>query len=32
MKSDLILRLIESHCSSSEDTFKRALHDLAANE
>jgi SpoVK/Ycf46/Vps4 family AAA+-type ATPase len=32
MKSDLILRLIESHCSGSEDSFKKALLDLANDE
>jgi SpoVK/Ycf46/Vps4 family AAA+-type ATPase len=32
MKSELILRLIESHCTGSEDSFKKALHDLANDE
>jgi hypothetical protein len=32
MKADLILRLIESHCSGSEDLFKNALNNLAEDE
>ena len=32
MKADLILRLIESHCSGSEDLFKDALKNLADDE
>jgi len=32
MKSELILRLIESHCTGSEERFKRALQDLANDE
>jgi len=32
MKADLILRLIESHCSGSEDLFKSALNNLADDE
>ena len=32
MKSELILRLIDSHCTGSEDSFKRALQDLAVDE
>lgn len=32
MKADLILRLIESHCSGNEDLFKSALNNLAADE
>jgi SpoVK/Ycf46/Vps4 family AAA+-type ATPase len=32
MKSDLILRLIESHCSGNEDIFKSALNNLADDE
>ena len=32
MKADLILRLITSHCSGSEDLFKNALNNLAEDE
>jgi SpoVK/Ycf46/Vps4 family AAA+-type ATPase len=32
MKSELILRLIKSHCTGSEERFKRALQDLADDE
>ena len=32
MKSDLILRLIESHCLGNEDLFKNALNNLANDE
>jgi SpoVK/Ycf46/Vps4 family AAA+-type ATPase len=32
MKADLILRLIESHCSGSEDLFMNALNNLADDE
>ena len=32
MKADLILRLIESHCSGNEDLFKNALNNLAIDE
>jgi SpoVK/Ycf46/Vps4 family AAA+-type ATPase len=32
MKSELILRLIESHCVGSEDSFKKALQNLADDE
>ena len=32
MKADLILRLIESHCSGNEDLFKVALNNLADDE
>jgi SpoVK/Ycf46/Vps4 family AAA+-type ATPase len=32
MKSELILRLIESHCTGSEDSFKKAVRDLADDE
>jgi len=32
MKADLILRLIESHCSGSEDVFRNALNNLADDE
>jgi SpoVK/Ycf46/Vps4 family AAA+-type ATPase len=32
MKSELILRLIEAHCSGSEDSFKAALQKLADDE
>jgi SpoVK/Ycf46/Vps4 family AAA+-type ATPase len=32
MKSELILRLIESHCTGSEEHFKKALQDLANDE
>ena len=32
MKADLILRLIESHCSGNEDFFKNALNNLADDE
>jgi len=32
VKSTLILRLIEAHCSSSEDNFKLALQKLADDE
>lgn len=32
MKSDLIIRLIESHCSGNEDLFRNALNNLADDE
>jgi SpoVK/Ycf46/Vps4 family AAA+-type ATPase len=32
MKSELILRLIESHCVGSEEQFKKALQNLADDE
>ena len=32
MKSSLIIKLIEAHCSGSEDAFKVALHNLANDE
>ena len=32
MKSSLIIKLIEAHCSGVEDAFKKALHDLANDE
>ena len=32
MKSELILSLIKSHCTGSEDNFKKALQDLANDE
>ena len=32
MKADLILRLIESHCSGNEDRFMSALNNLADDE
>jgi SpoVK/Ycf46/Vps4 family AAA+-type ATPase len=32
MKADLILRLIESHCSGREDVFRNALNNLADDE
>jgi SpoVK/Ycf46/Vps4 family AAA+-type ATPase len=32
MKSELILRLIDSHCTGSEDSFKKALQNLADDE
>ena len=32
MKSELILRLIESHCMGSEEQFKKALQNLADDE
>jgi hypothetical protein len=32
MKSELILGLISSHCSGSEDSFKKALQNLADDE
>jgi SpoVK/Ycf46/Vps4 family AAA+-type ATPase len=32
MKSELILRLIDSHCVGSEDSFKKALQNLADDE
>jgi SpoVK/Ycf46/Vps4 family AAA+-type ATPase len=32
MKSELILRLIESHCTGSEERFKRVLQELADDE
>lgn len=32
MKSDLVIKLIESHCGGNEDAFKKALNDLANDE
>ena len=32
MKSGLIIKLIEAHCGSNEDAFKKALQDLADDE
>jgi SpoVK/Ycf46/Vps4 family AAA+-type ATPase len=32
VKSTLIIKLIEAHCSSSEDAFKKAVQDLATDE
>jgi SpoVK/Ycf46/Vps4 family AAA+-type ATPase len=32
MKSELILRLIESHCTGNEDSFRKALQNLALDE
>ena len=32
MKAGLIIKLVEAHCSSSEDAFKKALQDLAKDE
>ena len=32
MKSGLIIKLIEAHCSGNEDVFKNALYDLASDE
>ena len=32
MKSGLIIKLIEAHCSGSEDAFKKALQNLASDE
>lgn len=32
MKSGLIIKLIEAHCSGNEDAFKKALENLASDE
>ena len=32
MKSGLIIKLIEAHCGGNEDTFRKALSDLAQDE
>jgi len=32
MKSTLVVKLIEAHCSNNEDAFKKALQDLANDE
>ena len=32
MKSSLIIKLVEAHCSGSEDAFKKALQNLADDE
>jgi len=32
MKSGLIIKLIEAHCTGNEEIFKKALQDLAADE
>jgi SpoVK/Ycf46/Vps4 family AAA+-type ATPase len=32
MKSGLVIKLIEAHCGGNEDTFRKALNDLANDE